>query len=85
MAKFGMGKAKSASTPLMPGSKLYLKEGATTPSEKERMESIPYRQAVGTLMYLSTCTRPHIAVAISTLNRFCQNPGMAHWEGVKRV
>ena len=33
----------------------------------------------------STCTRPDIAFAVSELSKFSQNPGAAHWEGVKRV
>ena len=36
-------------------------------------------------MYLSTCTRPDISAAVSELSKFNQNPGLAHWEGVKRV
>ena len=36
-------------------------------------------------MYLSTCTRPDISAAVSELSKFSQNPGVAHWEGVKRV
>ena len=49
------------------------------------MIDIPYRSAIGSLTYLATCTRPDIAVAISELSKFSQNPGVAHWEGVKRV
>ena len=36
-------------------------------------------------MYLSTCTRPNIAAAASELSKFSHNPGVVHWEGVKRV
>ena len=49
------------------------------------MESIPYRSAIGSLLYLATCTRPDLAAAVSELSKFSQNPGLAHWEGVKRV
>ena len=40
---------------------------------------------VHSLMYLATCTRPDLAAAVSELSKFSQNPGIAHWEGVKRV
>ena len=49
------------------------------------MEGIPYRSAIGSLMYLAVCTRPDIAAAISNLSRFNANPGRAHWEGVQHV
>ena len=49
------------------------------------MINIPFRSAIGALMYLSTCTRPDIFAAVSELSKFSQNPGVAHWEGVKRV
>ena len=49
------------------------------------MERVPYGCAIGSLMYLATCTRPHLAAAVSELSKFTQNPGVAHWEGVKRV
>ena len=46
---------------------------------------IPYRSAIGSLMYLAVCTRPDISVAISNLSRFNANPGRADWEGVQHV
>ena len=49
------------------------------------MIDVPYRSAIGSLMYLSTCTRPDISAALSELSKFIQSPGVAHWEGVKRV
>ena len=49
------------------------------------MAAVPYRSAIGSLMYLATCTRPDLAAAVSELSKFSQNPGVAHWEGVKRV
>jgi hypothetical protein len=49
------------------------------------MTSIPYREAVGSLMHLMVCTRPDIAYVVGVLSRFLQNPGPYHWQGVKRV
>ena len=49
------------------------------------MVDIPYRSAIGSLLYLATCTRPDLTVAVSALSKFSQNPGIAHWEGVKRM
>ena len=49
------------------------------------MALIPYRSAIGSLMYMAVCTRPDIHAAISSLSRFNANPGRAHWEGVQYV
>ncbi len=50
-----------------------------------RMRNIPYHEAVGSLMYASLGTRPDITYAVQTLSRFSTNPGIEHWEAVKRV
>ena len=49
------------------------------------MENIPYINAVGSLMYLATMTRPDIAYTVEVLARFNSNPGMAHWKAVKHL
>jgi hypothetical protein len=49
------------------------------------MENIPYINAVGSLMYLATMTRPDIAYTVGVLARFNSNPGMAHWKAVKHL
>lgn len=36
-------------------------------------------------MYASVATRPDITFAVSSLARFSQNPGPAHWTALKRV
>jgi hypothetical protein len=36
-------------------------------------------------MYASLGTRPDIAFAVQTVSRFATNPGMAHWDAVKRI
>ena len=52
---------------------------------RDAMEAIPYKSAIGSVMYLAVCTRQDIATAISSLSRFNANPGMAHWDGVQHV
>ena len=36
-------------------------------------------------MYLMVSTRPDIASSIQVFAKYMQNPGVEHWEGVKRV
>ena len=54
-----------------------------TIKEKAMMRKIPYREAVGMLMYCAMATRPDIA--FPTALQFVENPGPAHWEAVKAL
>lgn len=44
-----------------------------------------YREAVGSLIYLSTCTRPDISFAVSKLSQHCAEPTQEHWNTIKHV
>lgn len=44
-----------------------------------------YRQAIGSLLYISSCTRPDITAATHILSRRCNNPRQKDWNAVKRV
>jgi hypothetical protein len=46
---------------------------------------VPYRALIGTLLYLSTKTKPDIAHAVGMLARFAQHPTMQHWAAAKGV
>ena len=69
VAKFGMGEAKVASTPFEHGGELVL--GGARVEGNLAMAGIPYRSAVGSLMYLVVCTRPDLATAVSALSSYC--------------
>ncbi|XP_074271684.1 secreted RxLR effector protein 161-like [Silene latifolia] len=49
------------------------------------MSKVPYANAIGSLMYAMLCTRPDICYAVGLVSRFQSNPGLAHWQGVKRI
>jgi len=46
---------------------------------------VPYREAIGSLMYAALGMWPDITFSVSFLLQFMQNPGRPHWEVVKRV
>ena len=85
LKRFNMENCKPISIPLPTDQKLVKAQGAFTDEEKRSMEAIPYRQAVGSLMYLMVSTRPDLAAALGVLARFMQDPGRVHWEAAKRV
>ena len=40
---------------------------------------------MGALNWATLATRPDIAFAVGTVARFAANPGIAHWDAVKRI
>ena len=82
---FGMEEAKPLLVPINPGHNLTKSQSPSYPQVIEEMKCIPYREAVGSLMYAVVRTQPDIAYAVSYLARFMANPGRTHWEAVKRV
>ena len=46
---------------------------------------MPYSSLVGSLLYLSVCTRPDIAFATSKRTRSLQNPNEQDWEAAKNI
>ncbi|KAL7284965.1 hypothetical protein ACG7TL_000054 [Trametes sanguinea] len=85
IARFNLENANPVSTPLQPGSALGRHQSPSTPRQFEDMRHVPYREAVGSLMYAAMGTRPDITFAVTTLSQFMQNPGRPHWEALKHV
>jgi hypothetical protein len=69
------------STPIEVGRKL----GVTDHSGRRNDCKAPYREAVGSLMYLATCTRPDLSMAVSTCARFLDSYNEESWKSVKRI
>jgi transposase InsO family protein len=85
IARFGLTDAKSQSTPMIPTASYSSKDSPASATDAARMRKVPYREAIGSLMYAAVATRPDIAFAVSTLSQFLENPGEAHWQAVKRI
>ena len=80
LKRFNMTNARSILTPMDKSTFACLHtEGEQAPL------NIPYRQAVGSLIYLVSCTRPDLAFSVSKLSQFLENPSSHHWSAVKRV
>lgn len=85
LERFSMKDCKPVSTPINSGTKLTKEMSPKTKEEISEMSLIPYRSAVGSLIYLVTGTRPDIAVAVGEVAKFSNNPGKQHWMAVKRI
>src|SRR5258708_33757366 len=70
---------------MIPGAMYSKADCPSDATEADKMAKVPYREAIGSLMYASVATRPDISHAVSTLSRFLDNLGQSHWEAVKRV
>jgi hypothetical protein len=86
VARFNMSNSKcKLMTPIHPKTKLSGDDCPTTAEAKADMDNVPYRSAIGALMYLATCTRPDISYAVSVCASFMHNPGRVHWNTVKGI
>ena len=83
--RFNMSDVTPLSMPLDPSISLTAADSPKTPEEVAEMSRVPYREAVGSLMYLSIATRPDISYVCALVSRFCESPGRAHWLAVKRI
>ena len=53
--------------------------------EALKMRTLPYRELIGTLLWISNGTRPDITYSVTTLARFSSNPAFEHWQAALRV
>lgn len=60
-------------------------DSTKTEEEKQNMKNVPYRELIGSFRYISQCTRPDIAFAVSKFAQFSSNPERKHWTEVKRT
>ncbi|XP_047098316.1 secreted RxLR effector protein 161-like [Schistocerca piceifrons] len=49
------------------------------------MSNVPYRQAVGSPMYLSAGTRPDITFAVNSVSQHLEKPMKIHWSAVNHL
>ena len=83
--RFNLGDAPPLSTPIDPNALLLKDQSPSTPRQFDDMRNVPYREAIGSLMYAAVGTRPDITFAVTALSQYLQNPGRPHWEQAKRA
>jgi hypothetical protein len=85
LAQFGMSNCKSRTTPIDYRYIPKCNNALLSTADIEYMSTVPYANAVGSLMYLAITCRPDIAYVVSLFSRFMQSPCREHWEGVKNI
>lgn len=53
--------------------------------ENSLVGNVPYKEGVGSLLYLSQWTRPDIVHAVNTVSCFNNSHCEEHWKAVKRI
>jgi hypothetical protein len=69
----------------MPFKANYSEKRLSTVAGTMAMVIVPYREAIGALMFLSVRTLPEITVAVGSLAMHVQRPLPLHWAGVKSI
>lgn len=81
--EYGMEDAKDTGTPMQANIKLVKSTEEEAKTFKDR--NLDYRSAIGSLNYLSQCTRPDITYVVGKLSQHLENPSDTHWGAFKRV
>ena len=83
--RFNLDGAKSESTSLPSHIKITKDDCPAGDIGKAEMSKISYASAVGSLVYVTVCTRPDLAHSVGVISCFLSNPGKSHWAAVKTV
>lgn len=79
LQRFHMNDCHPVSLPISPGTHL------SRPTEELSNLRIPFKEAIGSLMYLMISTRPDIAFSVNQVSQFSENPQPDHWKAVKQI
>lgn len=82
---FGMAEAKYVPIPPAPHFHLTYDLCPKIQEEKEFINKIPYKSAVGSIMYAMISTCLNISHVVRVVSRFISNCRKPHWEAVKWI
>lgn len=78
LSKFGMLDCNPVKSPIEKGIQL------TTNNENVNFDK-PYRELLGSLMYIMLSSRPDICYSVAYMGRYQQKPTDLHWQHLKRI
>jgi len=79
-SQYGVSNAAPKAVPMATGVKLGADEGELLDTTK-----FNYSGLIGSLLYLSTCSRPDISHSVGVLARHMSKPTVAHWQAAMGV
>lgn len=79
LKRFNMEDCNPVTTPGDPNQRM------TKGDEAASDEAFPYRQLIGSLMYLAIATRPDICHALGVVSRYMEHPKAMHVNAAKRI
>jgi hypothetical protein len=85
LKRFNMEECKPIGILLDMNSKLFKLIEEEFQGIQEEMQGIPYKAAVGSLMYAMVGTRPDLAFPVSMVSQFMSRAGPSQWMVVKRI
>ncbi|KAJ9567756.1 hypothetical protein OSB04_003722, partial [Centaurea solstitialis] len=85
LKKFRMDESKKGFIPMQHGIVLSKTQCSVSSQDQDKMKSVPYASAIGSIMYAMLCTRPDVAYSVSVTSRYQQNLGEPHWVAIKNI
>ena len=84
---FYMDKAYPLSSPMVVRSLDVKKNPFRSSKKNEELldPEVPYLSAIDAIMYLASCTCPHIDFSVSLLASYNYAPTLRHWNGIKHI
>lgn len=76
LKRFKMDESRAKSAPMIDVSSLFIEDS-------DVLTNIPYREAIGSILYCAMLTRPDLLYPTVLLSRFCTGPEQKHWTAVK--
>ncbi|XP_055905293.1 uncharacterized protein LOC129940820 [Eupeodes corollae] len=73
------------STPLDNNQKLITETHQPSKHEIDYMKTVPYQEAIGSILYATQVSRPDLFFAVGAFSRFNNNSSKSYWIAVKRL
>ena len=85
LKRFNMQNCSSSVTPIVKGNIFCELQCPKNDIQKKQMDKIRNASTVGSIMYAQVCIQLSITYVVGMLGRFQSNPGIDHWEAIKKV
>ena len=83
--KFKLTSVKQVATPMEANALFLTQQSPSSLNQVEHMKGVPYSKAIGLILWATVVSQLDTAYMVGVLSQSIQNPGPAHWEGVRRV